>query len=200
MTIMIPDNRRAAIVLLEFQNKWTEPPGLFHRLIKNDLATHNVMENVKKLLNTARSRDINVIHAPLVVDPKNKRGWYAHVTFGKMFRKGSHAAKIDKRVYDPDYDHIVEGRTGFDGFLGSNLEQMLRRLDIQQVFMGGFASDQCVAKTHRTALKRGFDSYFVTDITATFANAIHSSLEKRLGEHVVFAENVRLAIDANQQL
>ncbi|MBI5044209.1 MAG: cysteine hydrolase [Nitrospirae bacterium] len=178
----------AAIVLIEFQNQWTQP-GLYHWLISREMARRGTVENAASLTAVARRSGVPVIHAPLIIDPKNKRGVFAYLTLGLIFRKGSQAAQIDSRVW-AESDQIVTGRTAFDAFVDSNLEETMRSCGRAQFFFGGFATDQCVAKTVRTSLSKGFDSYFLSDCCATFASFLHASAERRLSVHVVSTRKI----------
>ncbi len=67
------NEQKTAILLIEFQNQWTQK-GLYHRLIKGQLEKRGVLENTKNLVSKARERGMKIIHAPLVIDPKNKKG------------------------------------------------------------------------------------------------------------------------------
>ena len=166
----------SAIVLIEFQNQWTEK-GLYHWLIKGQLKSRNVLENTSTLVKEARERGIRVIHTPLLIDPKNKRGWLAHLTFGKVFTKGSWRSEITNGLYK-DGDVIVKGRYAFDAFIGSNLERLLEDNHIKNVFLCGFTTDQCIAKTMKTALEKKFGCYLVSDCTATVNNFLQKKTEK----------------------
>jgi nicotinamidase-related amidase len=171
---------RSAVVLIEFQNQWTDG-GLYHRLIRQQLASRSVLDRTRAFLTEARSRGSHIIHAPLVIDPHNKRGLLANISFGRIFTQGSHGAEITQGLYQSG-DLVVEGRYAFDAFLGSNLEELLRIHEIRTLFMGGFITDQCIAKTLRTALRKGFDAYLTADCTATYSgmcNAVRSAASKR---------------------
>ncbi len=69
-----PDD--TAIVVVEFQNQWTEP-GIYNRMIKDQYDSRNVYINTMELLSTARDNDFPVVQAPLIIDPKRKRGRFA---------------------------------------------------------------------------------------------------------------------------
>ncbi|MFQ6083396.1 MAG: isochorismatase family cysteine hydrolase [Candidatus Aminicenantia bacterium] len=174
---------KSAIVLIEFQNQWTEK-GLYHWLIKGQLKSRNVLENTYTLVKEAKKKGIKVIHAPLIIDPKNKKGWLAHLTFGKVFTKGSWKSEITKGLYE-EGDLIVEGRYAFDAFIGSNLEQMLKDNNIENLFSCGFTTDQCIAKTMKTALEKGFNCYLVSDCTATMNSFSQKKTEKSFHGKVV---------------
>jgi len=66
-----------------------------------------------------------------------------------------------------DGDTLVTGRYAFDDFVGSDLEQVIEDNDIKTLLICRFTTDQCVAKTMRTAIKKRINSYLVSDCTAT---------------------------------
>ncbi len=177
------NNSKSAILLIEFQNQWTGK-GLYNWLIKKQLKSGNVIENTKMLVNNARKQGIEIIHAPLIIDPKNKRGWLAHVTFGKIFTKGKKGSEISEGLLEKG-DLIVEGRYAFDAFVGSDLDEIINKNNIEKIFICGFTTDQCVAKTMRTMEKKTIDSYLVSDCTATLNNFFQRRTERRFDGRVV---------------
>lgn len=177
------DRRKSAIILVEFQKQWTKK-GLYHRLIERQLNSRNVLKNTRILVKKARKNGVMIIHAPLIIDPGNKRGWLARLTFGRVFTKDTWKSEFTEGVYE-EGDIVVEGRYTFDAFTGSDLEQLLRDNRIERVFLCGFTTDQCVAKTMRTALKKGFDSFLVSDCTATVNDFLQRRTEKSFQGKVV---------------
>ena len=163
---MTASARRDVLLLIEFQKQWTDPPGLYHRLIDRELRRNNVIENATLITATARAAGVPVVHAPLVVDRRDLRGTFATLTRGRVFTAGGRGAEITDAVYE-ESDTVIRGRTGFDAFIDSDLESVLRELSADRVLIGGFVTDQCVAKTFRTALAKGFDARVVPAITAT---------------------------------
>lgn len=164
------------VVLIEYQKQWTKP-GLYNWIISGVLKRNDVIANSEKLVQRARELGIPVIHAPLVVDPKNKKGLFAIMSQGLVFRKGSEAAKIDERVYK-DSDIVIKGRTAFDAFVNSDLEKTLKGLDAKKVLLGGFITDQCLVKTLKTARLLGFDALLLSDCSATFSQFVQRRMEK----------------------
>ncbi len=177
------ETQKSAVVLIEFQNQWTDK-GLYHWLIKNQLTSRNVMKNTRAFVDTARKKGVKIIHAPLIVDPENKKGWLAWLTFGKVFTKGTRKAGITEGLFK-EGDILVTGRYAFDSFVGSDLEQVIRDKDIETLLICGFTTDQCIAKTMRTAIKKGVDSYLVSDCTATMNGFFQSKTEKQYYGKVV---------------
>lgn len=170
------------IVVLEFQNQWTKP-GLFNMLVGREMKRQNVLANATLLLQSARAAGVPVLHAPLWVDPKNLKGLYAQLTRGLFFRKGSQKGAIDDRVLAGS-DIIIQGRTAFDAFVGSELEETLKPYLGQRILFAGFATDQCVLKTIRSAQKIGHDAWLISDASATFFRFIQNGTEKKLAGKV----------------
>jgi nicotinamidase-related amidase len=166
-----------AIVLIEFQKQWTEK-GFYYRLIERQLKSRKVLENTHRLIKNARDKGIAVIHAPLIIDPKNKKGWLAHLTRGKVFTKGSWKSEITEGLYERG-DLIVEGRYSFDAFKGSDFEELLKNNCLETLYFCGFTTDQCVAKTMKAALDKGYKCYLVSDCTAATNEAKQKKIEKK---------------------
>ncbi len=177
-------------MLVEFQKQWTEK-GLFHWLIKNQLESRDVVKNTQRLVSEARKLGIPIIHAPLVVDPHNKKGWMAYLTFGQIFTRDSWKSEFVPGLFeegDPIAQREYYNLKAFDAFFESALEQTLRDHNIKNLFICGFATDQCPAKTLRTAERRGFNPFLVSDCTATFNGYFQKSAERKHSDRVVTSQ------------
>lgn len=171
------------IVLLEFQNQWTKP-GLFNKLVRRELKRQNVIANTVSLLKAARDKNIPILQAPLWVDSKNLKGLYAHMTRGLFFNKDTEHGKIDPDIMTSS-DIVIKGRTAFDAFTGSELDEVLAPYKDRRILFAGFATDQCVLKTIRTALSLGYDAHLIADCSATFFKGIQNGTERKLKNRVV---------------
>ncbi len=171
------DSAGPALLLIEFQKQWTDR-GIYHRLIKNQLRKNRVLENTRSLVRKACDRNIPVIHAPLVIDPAKKKGWLARLTFGQVFTRGTWKAEFTDGMIK-EGDRIVTGRYALDAFTGSDLEDILRALNVTVVYVCGFSTDQCVAKTMKTMERKGFRPVMVSDCTATFNGILQKMTERR---------------------
>ncbi len=183
---------QSAVVLVEFQNQWTRP-GVYHSLIARQLRQRATIAHAEELVSAARAAGVLVIHAPLVIDPRDRRGVLARLTRGLVFTIGSAAAEVDERVYQ-EADLVVDGRTAFDPFVDSTLATVLTDRGIRSVLFAGFATDQCVAKGVRTALSLGYDAFLVTDASATFTGGMQRRTERSLADRAVTVEQVRAAL------
>lgn len=93
----------------------------------------------------------------------------------------------------------MHDRYAFDAFTGTELERLLRGLSVAHLFICGFTTDQCVSRTLRTALARGFDGHLVSDCTATFLSSLQRRVERRLGARAVGHRDLLRRIAATRE-
>lgn len=62
---------------------------------------------------------------------------------------------------------------------------MIEDNDIETLLICGFTTDQCVAKTMRTAIKKGINSYLVSGCTATMNGFFQWKTERKSQGKVV---------------
>jgi nicotinamidase-related amidase len=94
----------------------------------------------------------------------------------------------------PD-DHIIT-KQRWGAFLGTDLDEYLRRRGVTQVFLAGISTSVGVESTARSAYDLGYNVVLVTDaMTDRDADAHHHSVEKifpRLGETDTTAKVLQL--------
>ncbi len=183
------NNSTKALVLIEFQKQWTEK-GRLHLLIKKHLNSRNVLNKTLEAVQEPRKRGLKIIHDPLIIDPQKKKGWYSRITFGKFFTKDSWKSEIIPEMINNE-DAIVKGRTSFDAFKDSNLDEILRENGIKTIFRCGFTTDQCVLKTLRSARKRKYGAYLNRECTATFNSFFRKKLRKEQKQQFRYLTTIR---------
>ena len=175
---MKSNNDQAAILSIEFQKSWTNK-GFFNRLIKKELQRKDVINNTVDLLNFARKNAIKVIHAPLIIDKKDKN--YKKMPFpAKLFgqlTKGTWKAEFTEGVYKQS-DIVAVGRYGFDATRGSNLKNLLQDNSIKTVYVCGFTTDHCVKETMNSLIEEGYKCIMVSDCTAARNKKIQTKIEQ----------------------
>jgi len=59
-------------------------------------------------------------------------------------------------------------RDAYSGFDGTDLADILHRLDVMRLFVGGLATDHCVLNTVRAARRNGFGTFLLLDAIRAF--------------------------------
>lgn len=167
--------KTTALVLIEYQNDFTTPGGVFHDGVKGVMQANNMLSNTVAVANKARAAGVTVMHAPISFAEGyreltgNPYGILKGVVDNKAFRKGSWGAAIVGILKPHPEDIVIEGKRGLDAFPSTNLDFILRSRGIQTVVLGGFLTNCCVESTMRSAYERGFDVITLKDCTAALS-------------------------------
>ena len=103
---MAVDPTTAAVVLIEFQNDFTSDGGALHGAVEDVMASSDMLEHTKKLVDEARAAGATIIHAPIsFADGYNEitehpYGILAGVVDSKAFVKdtwGPRSSRISRR-------------------------------------------------------------------------------------------------------
>lgn len=122
-------------------------------------AVQAFLPRLLKFLTAARAMEIPVVHVPLINledDPHAER-------FNGVMpaTRGSDGARILEELVEPS-DLIVEKNTS-SGFVGTDLEALLRERGVDTVIICGMQTQICVQTTAADAFHRGFNVIVPSD-------------------------------------
>jgi nicotinamidase/pyrazinamidase len=147
-----------ALLIIDFQNDFTsggalEVPG-----------GDEIAEPIKRLApefdHVFATRDW---HPPDHASFETQGGpWPVHCV------QGTHGAELHPAMRDVTVEEVVDvgaGRDdqGYSGFEKSELEELLRARDVDEVAVAGLATDYCVRASTIDACRLGFDTTVITD-------------------------------------
>jgi nicotinamidase-related amidase len=112
--------------------------------------------NIRKLLEAWRSAHMPVIHTQHCSKERDS-----------PLRPGNPGNEI-KEIAAPRRGEPVLRKTVNSAFIGTRLDQLLRKKRVGAVVLVGLTTDHCVSTTARMAANMGFVTYVVSDATATF--------------------------------
>jgi len=112
--------------------------------------------NIARLLEAWRRRGRPIVHVR-----------HLNLTPGSSFHPDAPGSKIKELVRPRESELVVE-KTVNSAFIGTALEEHLRRNGIGTVVVTGLTTNHCVETTARMAGNLGFDTFLVSDATATF--------------------------------
>jgi nicotinamidase/pyrazinamidase len=147
-----------ALLIIDFQNDFT--PGGALAVAEGD----QISEPIKRLAD-----EVDVIvatrdwHPPDHTSFETQGGpWPVHCV------QGSRGAELHDSIADLEIEAIVDvGREredqGYSGFEKSDLAQILRDHDVDEVYVVGLATDYCVRASAIDASHEGFDVTVVSD-------------------------------------
>jgi len=180
---------KTALILIDIQKIASPDPfvkaaikkGLPEKEVKAAIADYEkrfwkAVDNSAKILKACRAKGIDVVHVHLEAPTKNPL----------------HTAKVNRKIglvvppaseegeslpqVRPLPDELIVNKTNGGAFSGTNLDFILRNMDIQSLILVGFLTDECVAATAYHASDLGYDVLLVRDATATHRSEAHEAL------------------------
>jgi nicotinamidase-related amidase len=112
--------------------------------------------NAAKLLHFWRQHNLPVFHCKHCSSNPNSR--LAEGKIGNDFQD----------LVKPADNEIVIRKNVNSAFIGTDLKQLLDSSGIRKLVIAGLTTDHCVSTTARMAGNYGYDTYIVSDATATF--------------------------------
>ena len=165
--------KKYALTIIDMQNDFVLPDSSC--CISGAYST---IPNIKKVLNYFRSKDLPIFH---IVREYREDGSDIEKFRFKEFVNGKKCAIPDTigceivdelKPADGEY-RIVKNR--FSGFMNTELDFILRRLGITNLFVTGTQYPNCVRATIFDAIALGYDVTVVTDATSAATKEIENS-------------------------
>ena len=91
----------------------------------------------------------------------------------KVFWKGSYGADFYPSLRPHQGDVVASQHRMFNSFLGTDMDEQLKRRGIERVILAGLTSSTCIEGTGRHAIEAGYHLTFLTDAVADFGLPDH---------------------------
>lgn len=141
------------------------------------IASH-VIPNIKRLQDGARAGAVEVMFAAIesLTWDGRERGLDYKIS-GFLVPKGSKEAQILDEV-KPVKDEIILAKSSSSVFNSTNIDYILRGLEIDHLIVAGLVTDQCIEGAVRDACDLGYLVTLVEDACGTYSEKRHlNSLE-----------------------
>lgn len=177
------DLSRSALIVVDMQNDFCHSNGWFATSGTDIAYARDVIGNVSALVTSARGRKLPVIHLHWGVRGDTLELSHSQLLFGTRFgeRKGygeSTAAGYRILVHGewgaeaieelrPSEEDIVVHKSRFSGFWHTELDAILRRLDITTLLFAGINTERCVMATLQDASFLGYNVLLMEEAVST---------------------------------
>jgi len=181
---LVLDVGRCAAVVIDMQNDFCHPEGWLASQGVDITPARAPIPVLHRLLPALRSSDVPVLwlnwgnrpdraNVPPgvahVYDPEARGVGLGHPLPGsgsRMLERGSWSASVvDELAPDPADLRVDKYR--MSGFFDTELDSVLRNLDVTTLLFAGVNADQCVLATLTDAACLGYDCIFLSDCCAT---------------------------------
>ncbi|MFN6945517.1 MAG: isochorismatase family protein, partial [Cytophagaceae bacterium] len=160
-----------ALLIIDPVNDFLSEGGAAWDLTKNTVKTiNNVVPNLKKVIEEARSRGIKILYGPMAYTEEDyaehnlqKRSGINRLMFEKkMFLAGSWGADFHPEIQPEDGDTILLPHKSCDVFR-TDLPEHLNSMGITHLVIAGMTANLCCESTARHAMEDGYDVTMLKD-------------------------------------
>ena len=182
--VPIQTSAHTALLVVDVQNYTSVPgDGEFSHVdpenIPDDLAYHfdrletTTLPAIKRLQDACRASGVEVIYTVVEALTRDMRDLgLDYKISGIGVPKGSPWAELPDSVARMD-DEIVIPKTSSNVFMSTNIDYVLRALEVEQLIICGLLTDQCVESAVRDACDLGYLVTVPEDACATMSQERH---------------------------
>ena len=184
---------RTALLTIDLQYLDAHPSGWMGRLARDQGKPDHLKErfefiqeilpNVRRLQDACRVHGVEVIHIRVAYRTRNGRDGRRALSADL-----ANVTPVDDRDNDfleevaPVGDEIVIDKTSAGTFNSTALDQILRNMNINRLWVTGIVTEGCVEITARDAADRGFLVTLVRDGCASSTHVAHEDALQRMGD------------------
>jgi nicotinamidase-related amidase len=182
---------KTALLLIDIQNLVSSKPllqealaaGLPEREVREALREYDervkkAVKNARRILQVCRKKGYDIVHVKLGAQTSNPR----HTA--KINRKADLIVPMDAEKagflneVKPAKGELIFPKTNGGAFTGTNLDFVLRNMDIDSIIVTGFLTDQCVLATAICGGDIGYDVLLVEDACTGTTKENHDAVVK----------------------
>ena len=170
--------RKSALIIVDVQNDFCHPEGLFAKKGLDVGAVTEIMPNIQRLIDAAHASGRPVIYIQNVEDEStDAEAWIMrpdgdeNTPNENVTRRGTWGAEIYQ--LKPDERDIVIEKHRFSAFHNTRLDTALRSLGVQTVAVTGLSTNVCVMNTAFNAVMYGYHVVLVQDGCAAWSKPAH---------------------------
>jgi nicotinamidase-related amidase len=164
--------QKTALILIGYQNDYFSPDGILYGVIEESSKVTNVIANTVNLLQYLASTPVLMITTPIFFTPNYEEliepiGILKTIKEVNAFQMGTPGSEtID--VLQPFQDRILEvpGKRGFNAFINTNLDEILKQRGITNIVLAGAVTSICIDSTGRSAHEKGYHVTILSDCTS----------------------------------
>jgi nicotinamidase-related amidase len=185
--------QRTALLTIDLQYLDAHPSGWMGRLCRDQGKPDHLKErfefiqeilpNVRRLQDACREHGVEVIHIRVAYRTRNGRDGRRALSADL-----ANVTLMDARDDDfleevaPVGDEIVIDKTSAGTFNSTSIDQILRNMNINRLWVTGIVTEGCVEMTARDAADRGFLVTLVSDGCASSTHIAHEDALQRMGD------------------
>jgi len=176
---------RKALVLVDVQNEFCHPEGVFGKKGCDLSAIEGMMVALRRLVDSAREKDIPIVFIQNIEDDNTDSfAWKMRPDAREdsanesVCRRGTWGTEL--YGFTPGDDEILIVKNRFNGFLNTPMDAILKNKGIETLIFTGVATNICVESTARHASILDYHVILAHDACATWYPDLHEATCKNI--------------------
>ncbi len=173
---MNPD--KAVLLIIDLQVDVVDPKGKLWMP-----ASTKMLPKLKEVIAFCRENGMPVIYTAHQAHPSGRDKGLMHTYLSLLQEsliEGQEGAEIYPEIAPQPDEWVITNKRRYDSFWGTELEDVLRTLNRDQIILTGACTNFCCSTTTRSGMQRGFHIAFPYDLNATDDPAIHEEVCKTM--------------------
>ncbi|HWQ20690.1 MAG TPA: isochorismatase family protein [Methanotrichaceae archaeon] len=158
---------KAALLVIDMQRSFTGPDAL-----EPMTTAAAILPNVRRLIAGFRKAQRPVIFTRHIHSQDGSDAGILGRWWQDMILEGSPESEIDSRIAPSPGERIIT-KHRYSAFYNTDLEVILRGLNIEDLVISGVMTNLCCESTARDAFYRDYRVFFTADATATYCEEMH---------------------------
>ncbi|MEP4892421.1 MAG: cysteine hydrolase [Aliiglaciecola sp.] len=185
LTELQPDwikSTRSALCVIDVQNDFASPTGLLGQFGLDMDVVQPAIENIKKLVATARQHGVAVIFVGLkTTEQDDSPAWQEWMTRqGRDAKAESAICRAKTSGMDfygavPQEGDSVIYKTRYSAFFKTQLDDLLQQKQLDTIVFCGVTTECCVESSVRDAFHLDYQAIVVSDGCAAYETALHDA-------------------------
>ncbi len=176
------DLKRTSVIVVDMQNTFVSKGGMLDLVGRDISLSQKAIKPIKQILSAARAKGIKVVYLAALYSANlhdsggpNSPHWYKATGIvcyrqqpewrDRLQIRGTWGAEIVGELKPQEEDIIVE-KQRYSGFVGTNLDIILKTFHTKYLVITGVATNICVEATLRDAYYLDYFPILVSDATA----------------------------------
>jgi nicotinamidase-related amidase len=190
----IVDPRRTAVLVVDMQNDLCAEGGVFHTLGYDLSPARRVISPIGELLNAARRARAPIVYVMMTTYPSYESWAPSYIRFNLQQLRLPQGVFYTQpgtwgwRAVDelaPHSDDLVVSKWRSSGFIGTNLDMMLRGRGIETVVVCGIATYACVESTVRDAMHLDYYPVVAPECVSGYDLGLHEAALQIMRSRIV---------------
>ena len=163
--------KNTAVLLIGMQNDHFGPDCMLRSAIENPERIDAIKHRILNLIQALSDTDVTILNLPILFreghpEITQQVGILATIKLSSLFVEGTNGGRVIPELDDwSERVPTLSGRTGFNAFVDTSLNDFLTERGVQELVLVGASTAVCIDSTARTGYEMGYDIHILEDCT-----------------------------------